>query len=276
MAWALGLPVVAKWSRPWPPAGSGLRSTSIVRSLPRSARCTPVRPRPAAGCCSSGFCRRAAIWTGSSTGTPTPPAAVSPGPPGARSGRGRTGRGSRRSAAGRRTPRSSGRRASCSPRSATGRVRPGLPARPGHRRVPPARFQPEARRAVPALRRSRRARRRPRDASGPDRPSGPGALPAYGRRFVVENYAALSVLTSPGRRRTEGPRGRGGGGTETAWFAADDLAPALAMAGAWLLHVLRKGVVTLRRLLLPGRPQKVTAVSPPPAARAASDRMTRR
>ncbi|MEU9336760.1 ATP-grasp domain-containing protein [Streptomyces sp. NPDC048290] len=32
-AWRLGLPVVAKWSRPWLlPAGSGLRSTTVVRS----------------------------------------------------------------------------------------------------------------------------------------------------------------------------------------------------------------------------------------------------
>jgi predicted ATP-grasp superfamily ATP-dependent carboligase len=37
-AWRLGLPVVAKWSRPWLlPAGSGLRSTVLVRS-PREAR----------------------------------------------------------------------------------------------------------------------------------------------------------------------------------------------------------------------------------------------
>ncbi|MEU8933042.1 ATP-grasp domain-containing protein [Streptomyces sp. NPDC048409] len=37
-AWRLGLPVVAKWSRPWlVPAGSGLRSTVVVRSA-REAR----------------------------------------------------------------------------------------------------------------------------------------------------------------------------------------------------------------------------------------------
>ncbi|WP_315896409.1 hypothetical protein [Streptomyces sp. P9(2023)] len=45
-----------------------------------------------------GCCGRAATWTGSSTGTPTPPGAVPPGPPAARSGRGRTARGSRPSA----------------------------------------------------------------------------------------------------------------------------------------------------------------------------------
>ncbi|MEU3250130.1 ATP-grasp domain-containing protein [Streptomyces sp. NPDC006997] len=37
-AWRLGVPVVAKWSRPWLlPAGAGLRSTTLVRS-PRQAR----------------------------------------------------------------------------------------------------------------------------------------------------------------------------------------------------------------------------------------------
>ncbi|MFG2643110.1 ATP-grasp domain-containing protein [Streptomyces sp. NPDC048370] len=278
MAWALGLPVVAKWSRPWLlPPGSGLRSTSIVRSLPE-VRALYARTSEAGSrlllqrllpqgrdldwfvhgyvdstgrCVARATGRKERSWP---------------------DGAGLTAVG--RWAANPEVERTAGE----------------LLAALGHRGVfdldfrldrgtgayhlldfnprPGAQFRlfadPDGLDVVRAMH---------LDLTG--RPV-PAHSPAYGRRFVVENYAALSVLTSPGRRRTEGPRGRGGGGTETAWFAADDLAPALAMAGAWLLHVLRKGVVTLRRLLLPGRPQKVTAVSPPPAARAVSDRMTRR
>lgn len=99
-------------------------------------------------------------------------------------------------------------------------------------------------------------------------PPGPGALP-----FVRPPVRGRD-LTSPRRGPTDGPRGRTE--TETAWFPADDPAPASAMAGAWLLHVLCKGMVTLRRLPTPGRPCGATPVAPPPTARTASDRMTRR
>ncbi|MFD9031763.1 ATP-grasp domain-containing protein [Streptomyces sp. NPDC059567] len=102
----------------------------------------------------------------------------------------------------------------------------------------------------------------------------PAHTPAYGRRFVVENYAALSVLASPRRRYATEPDAPHAG-TETAWFAADDPAPTLSMARAWLLHVLRKGLVTFRRLLRSGRPRGATVVSPP-AARTPSSQMNRR
>ncbi|MGW2118343.1 carboxylate--amine ligase [Streptomyces zhihengii] len=64
------------------------------------------------------------------------------------------------------------------------------------------------------------------------------------RVFVAENYALLSALTSarPGR----GVRLRARRGVETAWFAGDDPAPFAAMAGAWLGRGLAKGARRLR------------------------------
>ncbi|WSL53983.1 ATP-grasp domain-containing protein [Streptomyces sp. NBC_01725] len=69
----------------------------------------------------------------------------------------------------------------------------------------------------------------------------PPQVPAYGRTFVVENYALLSLLSplaTAGRRGRsrgrEADRGVRAGGTETAWFARDDPRPAYAMTAAWL------------------------------------------
>ncbi len=62
------------------------------------------------------------------------------------------------------------------------------------------------RRAVPAVRRRLGARRGPRAAPGPD--GAPGARPGplmYGRRFVVENYAALSCSRRPGPAPARAP-----------------------------------------------------------------------
>jgi predicted ATP-grasp superfamily ATP-dependent carboligase len=84
----------------------------------------------------------------------------------------------------------------------------------------------------------------------PARRGGPG------RVFVAENYALLSALASAAPRRTGG-RGESGGVTrdggaarattrpargpvERAWFSAQDPGPFFAMAGAWLLHGMRK------------------------------------
>ena len=101
----------------------------------------------------------------------------------------------------------------------------------------------------------------------------PDHSPAYGRRFVVENYAALSVLASP-RRRGPGPARSGRPATETAWFAADDPVPALAMGRAWFSHALRKGSVTLRRILGSG-PRRMSSAAPP-APRTSAQHMSRR
>jgi predicted ATP-grasp superfamily ATP-dependent carboligase len=73
----------------------------------------------------------------------------------------------------------------------------------------------------------------------------PGQSGGPGRVFVAENYALLSALVAgasllgPRRRERERQRGGGrpaGGGRRTverAWFAADDPRPFFAMAGAW-------------------------------------------
>ncbi|MGW6565539.1 carboxylate--amine ligase [Streptomyces sp. NPDC054975] len=275
MAWALGLPVVAKWSRPWLlPPGSGLRSTSLVRSLPE-VRALYART-PEAG---SRLLLQRLLPPGRDLDWFFHGYVDSAG----RCVAGATGRkerawpdGAGLTAVGRWTANPVVERMAGELLSALGhrgvcdldfRLDPATGAyhlldfnpRPG------AQFRLFADPAGLDVVRAMHL-----DLTG--RPI-PAHSPTYGRRFVVENYAALSVLTSPGRRGKEGPRGR----TETAWFAADDLAPALAMAGAWILHVLRKGAMTLRRLLDPGRrPRKVATVPPPQTARSASDRMTRR
>ncbi|MCI3226101.1 ATP-grasp domain-containing protein [Streptomyces sp. NP-1717] len=93
----------------------------------------------------------------------------------------------------------------------------------------------------------------------------PPQVPVYGRRFVVENYALLSLMSPlfpAGRRRGGRPRGSGAdpriraGGTETAWFARDDPRPAYAMTAAWLRRAARGGAVGGPRPSSPQRSQQ--------------------
>ncbi|MGW1927353.1 hypothetical protein ACWCQ0_52885 [Streptomyces massasporeus] len=106
----------------------------------------------------------------------------------------------------------------------------------------------------------------------------PPHSPAYGRRFVVENYAALSLLTSPRRRPADGS-GAGSDGvpgrTEYAWCAADDPVPAFAMGLAWLGHLLRRAVVSARRFLGSLRARPPLSPTTPPA-RSSSNQLTPR
>ncbi|MFI1653661.1 ATP-grasp domain-containing protein [Streptomyces sp. NPDC020472] len=276
MAWSLGLPVVAKWSRPWLlPAGGGLRSTSIVRS-PAEVRELYART-PEAG---SRLLLQELLPAGrdldwffhgyvDSTGRCSP---------------GATGRkerswpdGAGLTASGRwtvnptveRTARdlldALGYRGVCDLdfrlNSATGAYHLlDFNPRPG------AQFRlftdPDGLDVVRALH---------LDLTG--RPVPPHS-PVYGRRFLVENYAALSLLASPRRRYAPEP-GAARGRTECAWFAADDPAPALAMGGAWLAHLLRKALAALRRALASRRtPPDVTAAAPP--ARTSVEQLTPR
>ncbi|ONK12851.1 ATP-grasp domain-containing protein [Streptomyces sp. MP131-18] len=65
------------------------------------------------------------------------------------------------------------------------------------------------------------------DLTGRAVPAAPRA-PGRGRVFVAENYGLLAALAAGRRWR------RGGREVEWAWFAADDPAPFFAMAGGWL------------------------------------------
>jgi predicted ATP-grasp superfamily ATP-dependent carboligase len=70
-----------------------------------------------------------------------------------------------------------------------------------------------------------------------------------GRVFLVENYALLSSLVSATTARPADAGRRAPAGTaagirylETAWFAADDPAPCRAMITAWFARGVRKGL----------------------------------
>jgi predicted ATP-grasp superfamily ATP-dependent carboligase len=87
----------------------------------------------------------------------------------------------------------------------------------------------------------------------------PPARPVPGRVFLAENYALLSALASPasarGRLRPLFSR------AETAWFAADDPAPFRAMAAACGGRAARKGARLVSSSAGPGRSRAC-----PPAA----------
>lgn len=81
-----------------------------------------------------------------------------------------------------------------------------------------------------------------------------------GRVFVAENYALLSSLLSPANTRPGGTRAAQGP-VERAWFAADDPLPFASMTAGWLGRCLRKA--TLRaRLALPGAAARTSAADP--------------
>ncbi|GAA2613621.1 ATP-grasp domain-containing protein [Streptomyces axinellae] len=92
----------------------------------------------------------------------------------------------------------------------------------------------------------------------------PKTAVAPGRVLRVENYALLSALTAPRSRprrtRRQPPHLRAPRGSETAWYAADDPAPFLAMTRASLARGLRKG---LRRTVAPPRALPRPATPPP-------------
>ncbi|WP_049579748.1 hypothetical protein, partial [Streptomyces sp. SBT349] len=70
--------------------------------------------------------------------------------------------------------------------------------------------------------------------------------PALGKVFWAENYGLLASVAARGRR-PGGSRGRGtgrGGDVEWAWYAADDPAPFWAMARSWLGRGLTRGLAS--------------------------------
>ncbi|MFF5974092.1 ATP-grasp domain-containing protein [Streptomyces sp. NPDC012769] len=247
MAWSLGLPVIAKWSRPWLlPVGGGLRSTTVVGSLaevrelyartPQAGSRLLLQERlPAgrdldwffhgyvdsAGGCSTGATgRKERSWPDGAGPTAVGRWTANPAVDGIA----------------RELIAALGYRGACDldfrfdPTTGAYHLLDFNP-RPG------AQFRLFADRDGLDVVRAMHL-----DLTGRWVPS---HLPAYGRRLVVENYAALSWLTSP--RRRYAPERRGGG--EAAWFAADDPRPALAMLRSWLARAARGGALTLRRLL---------------------------
>ncbi|WP_181957491.1 carboxylate--amine ligase [Streptomyces paludis] len=253
-AWSLGLPVVAKWSRPWLlPEGTGLRSTQVVRS-PREARELYGRAAEAG----SGLLLQEFL---------------APGPDldwffhGYGGGPGRRFLG----AAGRKErawPVGAGLTAvgRWLPNPEVERTARQLVSALGYRGILDLDFRRDAASGAYHLLdfnpRPGAQFRLFTDRAGVDVVRAlhldltgrtvPAQEAAHGRTFVVENYALLSVLASA---RSAAPRPSPSGaraaaaGTETAWCALDDPWPAGAMAVAWALHAVRRGWRRLRRAL---------------------------
>ncbi|MFJ9581899.1 ATP-grasp domain-containing protein [Streptomyces sp. NPDC101191] len=274
MAWALGLPVIAKWSRPWLlPAGGALRSTAILGSLAEVRALYARTPQagsrlllqellPAgrgldwffhgyvdsAGRCSTGATgRKERCWPDGAGLTVVGRWAANPAV----------------DALARELLAALGYRGACDLDFRLDRATGAyhlldFSPRPG------AQFRLFADRNGLDVVRAMHL-----DLTG--RPV-PAYRPAHGRRFVVENYALLSYLSSP-RRRCAAERGGG----ETAWFAVDDLGPALAMLRFWCAHALRRGLPALRRALRAWRAsRRPDGSATSRAARTSRDRTTRR
>ncbi|MEV0369163.1 ATP-grasp domain-containing protein [Streptomyces sp. NPDC050636] len=90
----------------------------------------------------------------------------------------------------------------------------------------------------------------------------PAPRGAPGRLFRAENYALLSAVatafTGPPASRSTGVRG-GHRDVERAWFAADDPLPFLAMTGSWLRSGVRKGARRMRANAVPHLTRPVPA-----------------
>ncbi|MFF4588667.1 ATP-grasp domain-containing protein [Streptomyces sp. NPDC001388] len=262
----LGLPLVAKWSRPWLlPAGTGLRSTVVVRSA-RDARELFLR--------------------GEEAGSPLLLQAFLPPGPGRdwffhgyadRSGALRGGGPGRKLCA---WPRGAGLTAvgewTENPRVRAHAER--LTEALGYRGILDLDFRrcggTGAYHLLDFNPRPGAQFRLFADAAGLDvvraqhldlthRPL-PAEAPLPGRTFVVENYAPLAALRPA-------PQGR-----ELAWYASDDPAPGRAMRRLWCAHVTRRLRDRLPRPALPaprpgGAVPRVPAPSPVPAAEQTDD-----
>ncbi|WP_406727484.1 ATP-grasp domain-containing protein [Streptomyces sp. GD-15H] len=255
-AWRLGLPLVAKWSRPWLlPAGSGLRSTLLVRSAEQA--------------------RELYLRTDEAGSRLLLQAYLPPGPDrdwffhgyANHSGAVRTGGPGRKQLA---WPRGAGLTAvGCwTPNPQVQALAERLTGELGYRGI----FDLDFRRCGTTGRyhlldfnpRPGAQFRLFEDSAGLDvvralhldltgrRP--PTGEPVAGRRFVVENYAPLAALrTAPG-------------GRELAWYARDDRGPGRAMWALWARHVsgrLRERLGA-RTAAAPASPLIPRAASPSP------------
>ncbi|MGW5567100.1 carboxylate--amine ligase, partial [Streptomyces tendae] len=229
-AWRLGLPVVAKWSRPWlVPPGGGLRSTVLVRSAREAGELYRRAEEAGSRLLLQAFLPPGADRDWFFHGYADRSGAVRAGGPG-RKTRARP-RGAGLTAVGRWTP---------NPRVQALAER--VTAELGYRGV----FDLDFRRCGTTGRyhlldfnpRPGAQFRLFADTAGLDvvralhldlthRPL-PAGAPRPGRVFVVENYAPLSAL-----RPARGERG----GRELAWHARDDRAPGRALWALWGRHV---------------------------------------
>ncbi|MFF8530656.1 ATP-grasp domain-containing protein [Streptomyces sp. SAS_267] len=251
-AWQLGLPLVAKWSRPWLiPAGRGLRSTVVVRSA-REARALYLRtaeagspllfqaylpPGPDRDWFFHGYVDGAGVTHGGGAGRKHH---AWP-------------RGAGLTTVGRWTP---------NPRlqDLVGQLVRAL----GYRGVLDLDFRRDDTTGHYHLLdfnpRPGAQFRLFEDGSGLDvvralhldltrRPL-PAPAPVPGRAFVVENYAPLTALR------------RGGPQRELAWHAPDDRAPGRALWGLWARHVTLRLAQRVGRLLrAPAVPASTTAIA---------------
>lgn len=247
----LGLPLVAKWSRPWLlPDGTGLRSTVVVRSggearelFRRSGEAGSrlllqalLPPGPGLDWFFHGYADRAGVLRGGGTGRKH-----------------------------RAWPRGAGL-TTVGTWTDNRRVREQaerLVAELGYRGILDLDFRRDATTGDYHLLdfnpRPGAQFRLFEDGSGTDvvralhldltRRPVPDGPPLPGRTFVVENYAPLAALR-PRRER------------ELAWHAADDRAPGLALWALWCRHAGRR--LLARR---PASPTRVVRQAPPPGAR---------
>ncbi|MET8484600.1 ATP-grasp domain-containing protein [Streptomyces tendae] len=255
-AWRLGLPVVAKWSRPWlVPPGGGLRSTVLVRSAREAGELYRRAEEAGSRLLLQAFLPPGADRDWFFHGYADRSGAVRAGGPG-RKTRARP-RGAGLTAVGRWTP---------NPRVQALAER--VTAELGYRGV----FDLDFRRCGTTGRyhlldfnpRPGAQFRLFADTAGLDvvralhldlthRPLPEGA-PRPGRVFVVENYAPLSALR-PARAEH--------GGRELAWHARDDRAPGRALWALWGRHVGAR----LRDRALRGRGAQPDAAAPAARAR---------
>lgn len=246
----LGLPAVAKWSRPWLlPPGGGLRSTTLVRDREQARELYAASARAGSPLLLQRLLPggRGADWFFHGCFTADGRCAVA--------GTGR-------------------KELSWPPRAgltAVGSWRPNpgvaaaaarLAARLGYRGILDLDFRRDAEGAYHLLDANPRPGAQFRlfadRASGLDVVralhldlTGRGPLPApraaHGRLFVTENYGLLSALRSlpavrPAALPAALPALARNGGVETAWFAPDDPAPFLAMSGSWLRRAVSRAV----------------------------------
>ncbi|MFI1727608.1 ATP-grasp domain-containing protein [Streptomyces sp. NPDC020489] len=239
-AWRLGLPVVAKWSRPWLlPTDSGLRSTVVVRS-PQEARELYLRTEEAG----SRLLLQAFLPPGTDRdwffhGYADRTGAVRGGGAGVKLRA--WPRGAGLTAVGRWTP-------DPTVQALAERIAGEL----GYRGIFDLDFRRDAEGRHHLLDFNPRPGAQFRlfsDTADLDvvralhldlthRPL-PEGVPRAGREFVVENYAPLTALRPA-------PAGR-----ERAWGARDDRAPGRAMWGLWGQHVSRRLLARLRGLCAP-------------------------